>query len=167
VRAAQLTDLVYKNGQAGIQKATVTITFANDDPSVSPVGYEDREEITVMRQVVVLKTDVLQIFADYRRWSQQILDQRIHCAAESRCRFIPFSSIECQQPALFDHARTYYQSVEHETAGGLGALRFYFMEIFLDSVDDRRGGRHKNVRNEKAVGCQNNRKERNSFEGNC
>ncbi|CAM5999039.1 unnamed protein product, partial [Sphagnum balticum] len=57
VRAAQLTDLVYKNGQAGIQKATVTITFANDDPAVSPVGYEDREEITVMRQTIANDID--------------------------------------------------------------------------------------------------------------
>lgn len=51
VRAAQLSDLVYKQGQAGIAKATVTVTFDNTDPSNRPVGYEKYEEIVVRRQV--------------------------------------------------------------------------------------------------------------------
>lgn len=51
VRAANLQELVYKQGQAGITKATVSIVFDNSDRSRSPLGYEDYSEITVTRQV--------------------------------------------------------------------------------------------------------------------
>lgn len=53
VRASNLQELVYKQGQAGVTKATVSITFNNDDKAVSPVGYEDYDKITVTRQVVI------------------------------------------------------------------------------------------------------------------
>ncbi|NWV85854.1 SMC2 protein, partial [Dasyornis broadbenti] len=53
VRASNLQDLVYKNGQAGITKATVSINFDNSDKSRSPLGFEANDEITVTRQVVV------------------------------------------------------------------------------------------------------------------
>lgn len=53
VRASNLQDLVYKNGQAGITKATVSITFDNHDKKQSPLGFEAHNEITVTRQVVI------------------------------------------------------------------------------------------------------------------
>ncbi|XP_014811914.1 PREDICTED: structural maintenance of chromosomes protein 2 [Calidris pugnax] len=53
VRASNLQDLVYKNGQAGITKATVSITFDNTDKKLSPLGFEANDEITVTRQVVI------------------------------------------------------------------------------------------------------------------
>ncbi|XP_077545843.1 structural maintenance of chromosomes 2 [Haemaphysalis longicornis] len=53
VRATNLQDLVYKNGQAGITKATVSITFDNRDVRQRPVGYEHYDEFTITRQVVV------------------------------------------------------------------------------------------------------------------
>ncbi|NXB39724.1 SMC2 protein, partial [Eulacestoma nigropectus] len=53
VRASNLQDLVYKNGQAGITKATVSINFDNSDKSRSPLGFEANDEITVTRQVVI------------------------------------------------------------------------------------------------------------------
>ena len=53
VRVDSLQGLVYKNGQAGITKASVTIVFDNRDPSQSPIGYEDYDEITVTRQIVI------------------------------------------------------------------------------------------------------------------
>ncbi|NXV50239.1 SMC2 protein, partial [Uria aalge] len=53
VRAANLQDLVYKNGQAGISKATVSITFDNSDKKLSPLGFEANDEITITRQVVI------------------------------------------------------------------------------------------------------------------
>mmetsp|Transcript_20953 Transcript_20953/g.54505 ORF Transcript_20953/g.54505 Transcript_20953/m.54505 type:complete len:1217 (+) Transcript_20953:172-3822(+) len=53
VRAKNLIDLVYKNGQAGITKATVSIVFDNSDKESSPVGYRDQDEITVTRQVAI------------------------------------------------------------------------------------------------------------------
>ena len=52
VRAGNLQDLVYKGGQAGVTRATVTITFDNSDSRQSPLGYETYEEITVSRQVL-------------------------------------------------------------------------------------------------------------------
>lgn len=51
VRASSLQELVYKGGQAGVTKATVTITFDNTDKKQSPLGYETFDEITVSRQV--------------------------------------------------------------------------------------------------------------------
>ena len=53
VRATNLQELIYKNGQAGITKATVSITFDNRDKQQSPLGYEQCEEITVTRQVCI------------------------------------------------------------------------------------------------------------------
>ncbi len=41
---------MYKQGQAGVTKATVSVTWHNNDPSCSPAGYEDKEYITVTRQ---------------------------------------------------------------------------------------------------------------------
>ena len=51
VRASNLQELVYKNGQAGVTKATVSIVFENLDKKQSPLGYEQYDEITVTRQV--------------------------------------------------------------------------------------------------------------------
>ncbi|KAI8903905.1 condensin complex component SMC2-like protein [Powellomyces hirtus] len=53
VRANNLQDLVYKRGQAGITKASVTIVFNNGDRERSPPGYENHKQISVTRQVVV------------------------------------------------------------------------------------------------------------------
>ncbi|KAK1271748.1 Structural maintenance of chromosomes protein 2-2 [Acorus gramineus] len=53
VRASNLQELVYKQGQAGITKATVSVTFDNSNRSRSPLGYESSQEITVTRTIVV------------------------------------------------------------------------------------------------------------------
>lgn len=53
VRAGNLSELVYKQGQAGVNKASVTIVFNNQDESASPVGYEKCPEVTVTRQVLL------------------------------------------------------------------------------------------------------------------
>eukprot|EP00051_Salpingoeca_urceolata_P022933 m.381612 g.381612 ORF g.381612 m.381612 type:complete len:1209 (+) comp20043_c0_seq2:233-3859(+) len=53
VRAGNLQELVYKMGQAGVTKACVTIVFDNTDKAQSPVGYEQHDEITITRQVVI------------------------------------------------------------------------------------------------------------------
>ena len=42
---------MYKQGQAGVQKASVTLIFDNEDKENSPLGYEQNTEITVTRQV--------------------------------------------------------------------------------------------------------------------
>ncbi|KAL8428668.1 hypothetical protein Efla_002931 [Eimeria flavescens] len=56
VRVARLEDLVYKQGQAGITKATVTIKLKNDpyDPSNPlPPPYKDMREISITRQIII------------------------------------------------------------------------------------------------------------------
>jgi structural maintenance of chromosome 2 len=53
VRVDSLQGLIYKNGQAGITKASVTIIFDNSVRSESPIGYEDFKELTVCRQIVL------------------------------------------------------------------------------------------------------------------
>ena len=51
MRASNQQDLIYKRGQAGVTKASVTIVFDNSDRSKSPTGFENFKQITVTRQV--------------------------------------------------------------------------------------------------------------------
>lgn len=51
VRVNSLQELVYKQGQAGVTKASVSVMFDNADEAGSPVGYEQYKKITVTRQV--------------------------------------------------------------------------------------------------------------------
>ena len=53
VRAGNLSELVYKQGQAGVNKASVTVVFNNEEEATSPVGYEQCPEVTVTRQVLL------------------------------------------------------------------------------------------------------------------
>lgn len=53
VRAQNLQDLIYKRGQAGVTKASVTIVFDNRDKKNSPVGFEQHDQIAVTRQIVM------------------------------------------------------------------------------------------------------------------
>lgn len=53
VRASNLQDLIYKRGQAGVTKASVTIVFDNTDKEKSPIGFENSPKISVTRQIVL------------------------------------------------------------------------------------------------------------------
>ncbi|KAK9447758.1 RecF/RecN/SMC [Limtongia smithiae] len=53
VRAQNLQDLIYKRGQAGVTKASVTIVFDNSDTTKSPIGFENCPQISVTRQIVL------------------------------------------------------------------------------------------------------------------
>ena len=53
VRAQNLQDLIYKRGQAGVTKASVTIVFDNRDKFKSPIGFEEYAQISVTRQIVL------------------------------------------------------------------------------------------------------------------
>lgn len=53
VRASNIQDLIYKRGQAGITKASVTIVFDNSDKSKSPIGFTESHKISVTRQIVL------------------------------------------------------------------------------------------------------------------
>ncbi|KAH7630772.1 putative SMC2 protein [Sordaria sp. MPI-SDFR-AT-0083] len=53
VRAQNLQDLIYKRGQAGVTKASVTIVFDNRDKKKSPIGFEEYATISVTRQIML------------------------------------------------------------------------------------------------------------------
>jgi structural maintenance of chromosome 2 len=53
VRVSRLQELVYKQGQGGTKKATVSLIFDNTDKSTSPPGYAECDEITVTRSVAI------------------------------------------------------------------------------------------------------------------
>ncbi|KAK5782324.1 condensin subunit SMC2 PWA37_005328 [Arxiozyma heterogenica] len=53
VRASNIQDLIYKRGQAGVTKASVTIVFDNSDKSKSPIGFTESHKISVTRQIVL------------------------------------------------------------------------------------------------------------------
>ncbi|KAI9877287.1 MAG: Structural maintenance of chromosomes protein 2 [Pleopsidium flavum] len=53
VRAQNLQDLIYKRGQAGVTKASVTIVFDNRDKKKSPIGFEEYAQISVTRQILL------------------------------------------------------------------------------------------------------------------
>lgn len=53
VRAQNLQDLIYKRGQAGVTKASVTIVFDNTEVSKSPIGFENCNKISVTRQIIL------------------------------------------------------------------------------------------------------------------
>lgn len=50
-RCTNLRELIFKNGQAGVHKAIVTVTFDNTDKANSPTGYEHLSEIVIRREV--------------------------------------------------------------------------------------------------------------------
>lgn len=53
VRASNLQDLIYKRGQAGVTKASVTIVFDNSETEKSPIGFEGYAKISVTRQIIL------------------------------------------------------------------------------------------------------------------
>ncbi|KAF8147393.1 nuclear condensin complex protein [Crassisporium funariophilum] len=53
MRAANQQDLIYKRGQAGVTKASVSIVFDNSERSKSPMGFENFKQITVTRQIAL------------------------------------------------------------------------------------------------------------------
>ncbi|RWS22754.1 structural maintenance of chromosomes protein 2-like protein, partial [Leptotrombidium deliense] len=50
-RCSNLRELIYKNGQTGVSKASVTITFDNKEKERSPMGYEQYDDIVIRREV--------------------------------------------------------------------------------------------------------------------
>jgi len=67
VRAQNLQDLIYKRGQAGVNKASVTIVFDNKDTRKSPIGFEEYAQISVTRQVFHVR---LGLTVDCNGWTE-------------------------------------------------------------------------------------------------
>eukprot|EP00937_MAST-01D_sp_MAST-1D-sp2_P000195 g195.t1 len=53
VRAQSKKALIYKEGQAGVTSASVSIVFDNAEAEGSPIGFEAEKEITVTRQIMI------------------------------------------------------------------------------------------------------------------
>ena len=51
IRAEKMQDLVYKGGNAGVTKASVTLKFDNRIKDFSPAGYEEFDTISVSRTI--------------------------------------------------------------------------------------------------------------------
>lgn len=53
LRAHDYQDLIYKKGQAGVTKASVTVTFDNSDKKNTPLGYTNVSKISLTRRIVL------------------------------------------------------------------------------------------------------------------
>lgn len=102
VRATNLQELVYKQGQAGITKATVSIVFDNSDRSRSPLGYEDCPEITVTRQVLGAQASSLLRFFGF--CDIGLLSSWVCCFGRFFCSCSNFNEIPVF-PIKFPHHR--------------------------------------------------------------
>jgi structural maintenance of chromosome 2 len=51
MRAEKLQELVYKQGNSGVTKATVSIKFDNTNKAQSPPGYTDNNQIVITRSI--------------------------------------------------------------------------------------------------------------------
>ena len=89
VRASSLQELVYKGGQAGVTKATVTITFDNSEKKQSPLGYESFDEITVSRQVRAI---VFNFFYKYLSVSNKQNESYYTCSSTASYMYVPCKS---------------------------------------------------------------------------
>lgn len=128
VRVGNLQELVYKQGQAGITKATVTIVFNNEDKAGSPIGYEQYDRLHIARTVrlhhspssccpaaVCIRASPSSSVGGHRR-AEQVPDQRPHRQGQPRAEPLPLCSAEREQPSFPHHAG--------EVAGG--AVRMLF-----------------------------------------
>merc|ERR1712026_545416 len=52
-RVENLQQLIYKNGQAGVTKASVSIVFDNTNKNQSPIGLEELDEFEITRQIII------------------------------------------------------------------------------------------------------------------
>lgn len=55
MRGDSFQDLIFKQGQAGVSKASVTIVFDNSDQSKSPPYFRGLHEFAITRQILVSK----------------------------------------------------------------------------------------------------------------
>ncbi|RWS04717.1 structural maintenance of chromosomes protein 2-like protein [Dinothrombium tinctorium] len=72
-RVSNLRELIYKNGQTGVIKASVTITFDNKDKERSPSGYDQFNEIVIRREVLLNSRTKYYVNA-FNATNQQVAD---------------------------------------------------------------------------------------------
>lgn len=115
MRASNQQDLIYKRGQAGVTRASVTIVFDNSDRSKSPTGYEHCKQITVTRQVCkhsILAFKPSEIgYVDRYSKRVKVSSQRTQGPARSNPDALPVCATQHQQSKFCHHARAHYKSV--------------------------------------------------------
>lgn len=112
MRASNQTDLIYKRGQAGVTKASVTIVFDNSDVSKSPPGHESSKQITVTRQVRAIDVGTergLRATAAISPQCDQIPPQRTQGSPTEHPIAVPVRPAQYQQPEF-----RYYAGEDHE-----------------------------------------------------
>lgn len=121
VRAANLQDLIYKRGQAGITKASVTIVFDNSDREKAPVGFETYKQVTVTRQVKhrPLKASVVfclqrSAYSGCNGWRVKVLNLRSSSNSECGPEYFSVCSAQYQQSEFPYYAGKNHESAEHE-----------------------------------------------------
>ena len=115
MRASNQQDLIYKRGQAGVTRASVTIVFDNSDRSKSPTGYEHCKQITVTRQVCkhnirALKPSEIGYVDRYSK-RVKVPSQRAQSPARSNTDALPVCTTQHQQSEFCHHARAHYKSM--------------------------------------------------------
>lgn len=71
LRVKTLTELIYKGGKAGVNKASVTLTFDNMDKARSPVGFETQDKVIVQRTIVMGQTVTSKYLINGHRATQE------------------------------------------------------------------------------------------------
>jgi hypothetical protein len=128
-----LQELVYKQGQAGVTKASVssrvaerpgtcnaylqvTILFNNSDASQSPVGYEQHRQITVTRQVIIGGRNKYMInghTAQVRFHEYRFSTCHTHTLGATSSEPVSECAAQCEQSPLLDHARFFTFSISN------------------------------------------------------
>ena len=120
VRAQNLQDLIYKRGQAGVTKASVTIVFDNKDTRKSPIGFEEYAQISVTRQVHPSLQTIRLLTPDRDGRTEQVPHQRSSSTTTDGPKLVSVRSTQHQQPQLSHHARSHHKSPQHETSRDSG-----------------------------------------------
>ena len=119
VRATNLQELIYKGGNAGITRATVSITFDNMDKNQSPPGYHEYEEITITRQVFYLNWNIYLYISIYR----EMIELKSRWSVDFK-----FISILSQIPS-------YRDIIAFKIVFRFWSCRFFFKYFIYHSID--------------------------------
>lgn len=109
MRVGNLQELVYKHGQAGVTKASVTLVFNNSDKAASPVGYEQYDQITVTRQVIIGGRNKYLINGMRLALPMSHTVCRAQRSGPARAELVPLGATERQQSSLPHYARAHYE----------------------------------------------------------
>lgn len=139
-----MQDLIFKSGQAGIKKASVSLVFDNSNPERSPPGFEQVCEITVTRQVEIGgKTKYLL----NGHVAQHKKVQDIFCSVQLNVNNPNFLVMQGKITKVLN-----MKPVEVNKNKSFNCIVFKFC-LLLDFVNDRRGGGDYDVSEKEGAMC--------------